>query len=156
MKQKGRGRMKSVSFWLELCIFFLPLYNEPAGSWAIGFQAIHQLFGLRLSYNWLYWFSNLQMADHGISWPPWPCEPVPINTHTYTPCWFCFTLLAQRSRICLQCRRPGFNLWDRKIPWSRKWQDHSSILAWRIPWIEESVGLYTVHGVAKSQTWLSD
>ena len=31
----------------------------------------------------------------------------------------------------------------------------SGILAWRIPWTEEPGGL-TVHGVAKSQTWLSD
>ena len=26
------------------------------------------------------------------------------------------------SRICLQCRRPGFNPWVRKIPWRREWQ----------------------------------
>ena len=25
------------------------------------------------------------------------------------------------SRICLQCRRPGFNPWVRKIPWRREW-----------------------------------
>ena len=25
-------------------------------------------------------------------------------------------------RICLQCRRPGFDPWIRKIPWRRKWQ----------------------------------
>ena len=31
---------------------------------------------------------------------------------------------------------------------------HSSILAWRIPWTEEP-GEATVHGVAKSRTWLS-
>ena len=31
---------------------------------------------------------------------------------------------------------------------------HSSILAWEIPWTEEPGGL--VHGVAKSQTQLSD
>ena len=30
---------------------------------------------------------------------------------------------------------------------------HSSILAWRVPWTEEPGG---VHGVAKSQTRLSD
>ena len=24
--------------------------------------------------------------------------------------------------ICLQCRRPGFDPWVRKIPWKRKWQ----------------------------------
>ena len=28
---------------------------------------------------------------------------------------------------------------------------HSSILAWRTPWTEESGGLQSVHGVAKSQ-----
>ena len=32
---------------------------------------------------------------------------------------------------------------------------HSSILAWRMPWTEEP-GEATVHGVAKSQTRLSD
>ena len=32
---------------------------------------------------------------------------------------------------------------------------HSSTLAWKIPWMEEPGGL-AVHGVAKSQTRLSD
>ena len=32
---------------------------------------------------------------------------------------------------------------------------HSSILVWRIPWTEEPGRLYIVHGVAKSQTQLS-
>ena len=26
------------------------------------------------------------------------------------------------SKVCLQCRRPGFNPWVGKIPWKRKWQ----------------------------------
>ena len=26
------------------------------------------------------------------------------------------------QRICLQCRKRGFDSWVRKIPWSRKWQ----------------------------------
>ena len=33
---------------------------------------------------------------------------------------------------------------------------HSGILAWRIPWIEEAGGPYTVQRVAKSRTRLSD
>ena len=33
-----------------------------------------------------------------------------------------YSLVAQRLSICLQCRRPGFNPWVRKIPWRRKWQ----------------------------------
>ena len=32
---------------------------------------------------------------------------------------------------------------------------HSSVLVWRIPWIEEPGGT-TVHGIAKSRTQLSD
>ena len=26
------------------------------------------------------------------------------------------------QRICLQCRRPGFKPWVRKMPWRREWQ----------------------------------
>ena len=33
---------------------------------------------------------------------------------------------------------------------------HSSTLAWKIPWMEEPGRLQSVHGVAKSQTRLSD
>ena len=48
--------------------------------------------------------------------------------------------------------------------WSLDWEDpmekgmatHSSILAWRIPWMEEPGRLYIVHGVAKSWARLSD
>ena len=32
------------------------------------------------------------------------------------PCWL------RWLRICLQCRRPGFNPWVGKIPWGRVWQ----------------------------------
>ena len=40
-------------------------------------------------------------------------------------------------------------------PLEKKMATHSSILAWRIPWTEEAWWA-TVHGVAKSRTWLSD
>ena len=32
-----------------------------------------------------------------------------------------FSLVVQ-LRICLQCRRPRFNLWVGKLPWRREWQ----------------------------------
>ena len=28
----------------------------------------------------------------------------------------------RQQKICLQCKRPGFNPWIRKIPWRREWQ----------------------------------
>ena len=33
---------------------------------------------------------------------------------------------------------------------------HSSTLAWKIPWMEEPGRLHAVHGIARSQTRLSD
>ena len=32
------------------------------------------------------------------------------------------SLWLRQSRIRLKCRRPGLNLWIRKIPWRRAWQ----------------------------------
>jgi len=31
--------------------------------------------------------------------------------------------------------------WVGRIPWRRAWQTHSSVLAWEIPWTEETGGL---------------
>ena len=55
--------------------------------------------------------------------------------------------------MCLQCGRPGFDPWVRKIPWRRKWQPTPVLLP------GESHGRRslcdpTVHGVTKSRTWL--
>ena len=54
------------------------------------------------------------------------------------------------QRICLQCRRPGFDLWVGKIPWRRKWQPtpvflpgkfhgHRSLVCSR-PWGHQELG----------------
>ena len=60
--------------------------------------------------------------------------------------------VAQRYRICLKCRTPGFDPWVEKIPWRRKWQPIPfSILAWRIPWTEEP-GTLQFMGSQKSWT----
>ena len=42
------------------------------------------------------------------------CYPLSVrfNAIEGLPWWF----------ICLQCGRPGFNPWVRKIPWRREWQ----------------------------------
>ena len=54
--------------------------------------------------------------------------------------------------LTCQCRRHRFNPWVRKNPLEKKMANHSSILAWRIPWTDEAGQL---HRVTKSQTWLS-
>ena len=64
------------------------------------------------------------------------------------------SLVAQTVKICLQCGRPGFNLWVGKIPWRRAWQPTPGFLPGESPWMEEPKGL--IHGVTKSQTQLSD
>ena len=56
-----------------------------------------------------------------------------------------------------QCRRhkvSSFDSWVVKIPWMRKMATHSSILPWKFPWTREAWWA-TVHGVAKSLTWLN-
>ena len=53
------------------------------------------------------------------------------------------SLMAQRSRMLLQCRRHGRQ--NRPLSWEdpleKEMATHSSILAWRSPWTEEPGGL---------------
>ena len=66
------------------------------------------------------------------------------------------SLVARRlkKKPTYQCRRHRFNPWVRKIPWRRKW------LTLQYPCLENPMdgGAWwaTVHGVAKSRTWLGD
>ena len=61
---------------------------------------------------------------------------------------------SERLYFCLQCGRPGFDPWVRKIPWRRKWQPTPVFLP------GESHGWRSLVGysprVTKSQTRLSD
>ena len=61
----------------------------------------------------------------------------------------------RRLSVCLQCRRPGFNPWVRKIPWRKKWQPTPVRLPGKFHGRMSLVG-YIVHGVAKRQTRLSN
>ena len=47
-------------------------------------------------------------------------------------------------RIRLQCGRPGLHPRVGKVPWRRERPPYSRILAWRIPWTVQSVGLQRV------------
>ena len=48
------------------------------------------------------------------------------------------SLVAQTvKKICLQFRKPGFDLWVGKIPWRREWQPTSVFLSEKNLWTEE-------------------
>jgi len=48
------------------------------------------------------------------------------------------------QRICVQCVRPGFNLWAGKIPWRIAWQPTPVFLPGESPWTEEPDGLQSM------------
>ena len=56
-------------------------------------------------------------------------------------------------RICLECRRPQFDLWVGKIPWRKAWQPTPVLLPGEP--IDRGAWWATVHAVTKSQTRLS-
>ena len=43
-----------------------------------------------------------------------------------------------------ESKRPGFNLLGQEDPLEKEMATHSSVLAWRLPWTEESMGLQRV------------
>ena len=66
-----------------------------------------------------------------------------------------FLLVLRWWSVCLQCGRPGFNPWVWEISWRRKWQSTPVVLPGKSHGPRSLEG-YTVHGVTKSQTWLSN
>ena len=60
------------------------------------------------------------------------------------------------QKICLQCRRPGLDLWLGKIPWKRKWQPTPGFLL-ENP-MDREAWQATGHGVAEESgmtEWLT-
>ena len=57
------------------------------------------------------------------SWSSWCCADLKT-----TAVGTGFLLWLRWYRICLQCRRPKFDPWVRKIPWGRDWQPTSVFL----------------------------
>ena len=60
---------------------------------------------------------------------------------SYVHCMRSSQVCSAKESTC-QCGRHRFDPWVRKIPWRR---EYSSILAWRVPWIE-SGKLYSSWG----------
>ena len=89
----------------------------------------------------------------------WIVKTSVFQHHIYVTC-ICLEGLARwlsgRESIW-QCRRGGFNPWAEKINHLEKeMATHSSIVAWEIPWTEETGGLHRVQGSQKCQIQLND
>ena len=63
--------------------------------------------------------------------------------------------MAHWERLCLPMQETRVRSLGQEDPPEEGMATHSSVLAWRIPWMEEPGGA-TVRGVAKTRTRLSD
>ena len=66
------------------------------------------------------------------------------------------SLVAQRLKRLPAMQETWVRSLGREDPLEKEMVTHSSILAWRIPWIGGAWWATLVHGVAKSRTRLSD
>ena len=109
-----------IGFWVLFSMIGLemtiPLYTEGK-------------YFLKRLHNSVINFTDFLQINH-LSWAynysprlPMPWNPSHSSTttiihfllHKWASWWF------TRQRICLQCRRHGFDPWVRKIPWRRDW-----------------------------------
>ena len=73
----------------------------------------------------------------------------------------CIDKIGRASQVALVVKNPlpmqekyeiQVQVMSQEVPLEQEMATHSSILAWKIPWTEESDGLHTVHGAAESDT----
>ena len=57
------------------------------------------------------------------------------------------------KKICLQCRRLGFDPWFGMIPWRRTWQPTPVFLPGESPWTEEPGGRQSMRSQGIGQDW---
>ena len=57
------------------------------------------------------------------------------------------------SRICLQCGRPGFDPWVRKILWRREWWPTPVVFPGKLLWTEDPGGLQSMELQRVRHSW---
>ena len=79
---------------------------------------------------------------------------VPIWAHDWNITWASQVALVVKELPC-QCRRCETRVWSlgRKDPLKEGMATHSSILAWRIPWMEEPGGLQSTGSQRVGHDW---
>ena len=70
-------------------------------------------------------------------------------------CCFRASPVAEVVKNPLQCGRLEFYPWVRKISWRRSMAMHSSILVWRIPWMQEPGGLQSMGSQRAGHDWVT-
>ena len=81
--------------------------------------------------------------------------------HLYHIYYIWISLVAQTVKNLPAMWETQVQFLSQEVPLEKEMSTHTNILAWRIPWTEEPGGLHCswgckVHGVAKSQTCLSN
>ena len=113
----------------------LPCYMLAPQRWAVPWAGLwdSQVQGQVSEKQEHFWDSSL-WADSDIFWSLF---------FIWSDCFHIeFVGLPWWLRVCLQCKRPMFL--GREDPLEKGMATHSSILAWRIPWTEESGGLQSM------------
>ena len=101
------------------------------------------------------WFRHpFMFENHQLK--PTVCNPVTLATAHLLPVFKPSVLPDGSSgkRTCLQCRRCGFDRWMGKITLEKEMATHSSILAWKVPWTEESGGLQSMRLQRAEHRWM--
>ena len=110
---------------LQLCLTLCdPTDGSPPGSPVPGILQARTLEGVAIS------FSNAWKWKVKASW------------------W-----LSGKESTC-QCRRPGFDPWVEKVPWSRRWLP-TPVFLWRIPGTEEPGGLHSMRLQRVRHDWMT-
>ena len=131
-------------FWQFLPLFSLFLWRNKFGR--VPNPHCSGSAVLYIVFNFQYWLKNLCKNQR-------PKPGITFILKTRNILWV--SLVAQMIK-----KLPAmWETWVRSLGWEDPLEEgvatHSSILAWRIP-MDQGAWQVTVHGVAKSQTWLSD
>ena len=95
----------------------------------------------------------MRLVLKGLSHPP---PPSPSASHHMLSASKGTSLVAQMVKSLPAIRKIWVPSLGQEDLLEKEVATHSSILAWRIPWMEEPLGLQSVHGVTKNQTQLSN
>ena len=109
---------------LQLCLtLYHPMDHSPLGSVSLAFSRQEYWSGLPCALPGD--VPNPRLL-HLLHWQAGSLPLAPFGKPLYS-IWVA-SLVAQLVKICLQCRRPGFDPWVGKIPWRRKWQPTPAFL----------------------------